>query len=115
MYSIDMREKIIEVYLEGEESLRSVAERFKVSFSFVYEIWTKYKQTGHVKPKQHPGKKSKITGENLKILEKAIEEKNDILQKELVAKYQEEVGIKVTQPTISRMLKKLKITRKKKL
>lgn len=114
MYSIDMREKIIEVYLAGEESLRSLAERFKVSFSFVYEIWTKYKQTGHVKPKKHPGKRPKITGENLKILEKALAENNDILQKELVAKYQAEAGITVTQATMSRTLKRLKITRKKK-
>lgn len=115
MYSVDLREKIIEVYLEGNESLRQIAKRFRVSFSFVYDIWTKYKQTGNVNPKEYKGKVPKIVGENIQILEKAIEGKNDILQKEILEIYKEKVGIIVSQSTISRTLKRLKITRKKKL
>jgi transposase len=114
MYSIDLREKIIEVYLEGNESLRNIAKRFRVSFSFVYDIWTKYKKTGNVTPKEYKGKEPKIIGENLEILKEMIANKKDILQKEIVEIYKEKVGIQVTQPTISRMLKKLKVTRKKK-
>lgn len=79
----------------------------------MYDIWTKYKHTGNINPKEYKGKVPKITGDNIKILEKAIEDKNDILQKEIVEIYKEKVGIEVTQPTISRILKKLKITRKK--
>lgn len=113
MYSIDLREKIIEAYLEGNESLRNIAKQFRVSFSFVYEIWTKYKQTGNVNPKEYKGKVPKIIGENIEILKQAIEQNNDILQKEIVEIYKEKVGIEVTEATISRTLKKLKITRKK--
>lgn len=114
MCSIDIREKIIEVYLEGEESLRSVAERFKVSFSFVYRIWTKYKETGDLSPLPHSGGKTyKITEEKFEEIIKEIGEETDLTQKEIAKICKEKLRVEVSQSTISRRLAQLNISRKK--
>lgn len=114
MLSIDLRKRIVETYLEGEESLRKIAERFKVSFSSVYRFWTKYKQSGNVEALPHTGGKTyKITEEQFEEIVEVLEVKNDLTQQELVQICEDKLGIKVSQPTISRRLAQLEISRKK--
>ncbi len=54
-YSIDLREKIVAAYKNKEGSMRRLAKRFKVSFSFIYSLLRQEKQTGDIAPKPHGG------------------------------------------------------------
>ena len=54
-YSIDLREKIVQAYEEGNTSVRKVASRFGVARSFVQKLLLMKKTKGHVKPKQQGG------------------------------------------------------------
>lgn len=54
-YSIDLREKIVLAYEQGDTSVRKVADRFGVAKSFVQKLISMNKTQGHVKPKQQGG------------------------------------------------------------
>lgn len=51
-YSIDLREKIVQPYEEGNTSVRKVAERFCVAKSFVQKLLLMKRIQGHVEPKK---------------------------------------------------------------
>ncbi len=51
-YSIDLRQKIIEVYEEEKLSIRKIAERFLVAKSFVQKLVKQFQKTGDIKPKR---------------------------------------------------------------
>lgn len=63
-------------------------------------------------PKKKPGRKSKINEEAKKLLLDYIKVNNTKTQSEM-SDYLQQVGLKVSQPTVSRLLKKENITRKK--
>lgn len=54
-YSIDFRQKIIEVYEQEKNSIRKLAERFRVAKSFVQKILKQYQETGDINPKRQGG------------------------------------------------------------
>ena len=54
-YSNDLRKKIIEAYQRKEGSLRKLAKRFSVSFSFVWRLVKRFRKSGSVAPKPHGG------------------------------------------------------------
>ena len=54
-YSNDLRKKIIEAYQKKEGSLRKLAKRFSVSFSFVWRLVKRFRKSGSVVPKPHGG------------------------------------------------------------
>ncbi|MGF1676372.1 MAG: transposase [Rivularia sp. (in: cyanobacteria)] len=54
-YSIDFREKIVQIYEEGNTSVRKVASRFGVTKSFVQKLLSMKKIQGHVEPKRQGG------------------------------------------------------------
>ena len=47
-YSIELREKIVKIYEQGDTSIRKVAARFDVSKGFVQKILKQKQTTGHV-------------------------------------------------------------------
>lgn len=54
-YSIDLREKIVKAYEQGDTSIRKVADRFGVAKSFVQKLLSMKKTQGHFKPRQQGG------------------------------------------------------------
>lgn len=54
-YSIDLREKIIKAYEQGDTSIRKVAARFDVSKAFVQRLLKQKKLQGHIQPKKQGG------------------------------------------------------------
>lgn len=56
----------------------------------------------------------KIPDEKLELLREWLTAKPDLLEEELIARYEQETGILVSQPTMSRALARLGFTRKKK-
>ena len=114
-YSTDIRTKIIETKNETNESIQQLAERFRVSYSFVNRLLRRYEATKSIEPLPHGGGKPPlIESEQLNIVEELVEEDNDATLQELSDRLEEKTGVKVSIPTMCRLVKKLKLTRKKK-
>jgi transposase len=114
-YSTDLRQKVIDAYKNGEGSLRVIAKRFSVSLNFVWSLWARYKQTGSVEPKPHGGGRAPtIDTKGLEVLRQLVHQHSDATLVELRERFVRKTNIEVSVSAISRALKKLNITRKKK-
>jgi NAD(P)-dependent dehydrogenase (short-subunit alcohol dehydrogenase family) len=115
-YSIDLRQKIVEVYNNQEGSQRQLAKRFRVSLSFVQSLLQRYRQVGTVEPKAHGGgNPPKLSPEQLDVVEQLVSEDNDATLKELCLLLQQRTQVKVSRATMGRLVLSLKLTRKKNL
>jgi transposase len=111
-YSQDLRKRIIATVERGEGSSRQVAKRFLVSLSFVTRLLHHYRTTGSFKPKPHGGGRPPALGPaQLKRLRALIKKKPDATLEEL----RQGLGVDCSTMAIVRALKRLKITRKKKV
>lgn len=54
-YSLDLRQKIIDVYEQEEISQRQLAKRFNVALSFVVKLLKQYRATGKITSKPFGG------------------------------------------------------------
>ncbi len=115
-YSIDFRQKIIEVYKQEKISIRNLAKRFCVAKSFVQKLLKQDQQTGDIKPKRQGGNAPpKVQSSDLVTLTEIIEAHNDATLEELCELLQAETGIKVSRATMGRISQNLNYTVKKKL
>ena len=113
-YSIDLREKIIKLHEGGKISQRQLAKQFDVALSFIEKLIKQYRQTGSVEPKKRIEQTpTKLNREQLKVLEKIVEEHNDATLDELSQMLREQTGVLISRVTVDRMLKKLNVTFKK--
>ena len=114
-YSIDLRKKIVDTYLDGNISQRKLAQRFQVAPSFVQKLLKQYRETGSLAPKKRRVQTpTKLNAEQLQVLANLVEQNNDATLEELKALLLDKTGVSIGRSTVDRMLKKLKITRKKK-
>lgn len=114
-YSLDLRQKIIEVYTKEKISGRQLSIRFKVALSFVQKLIKQYDNTGNIHPRPHGGgKKLKLTEEQLEVLGEIVSKNNDATLEELCKLLQERTGAKVSRATMGRMMQRLNFTFKKK-
>lgn len=104
-YSVDLREKALEFYYECN-NITKTCKTFKITRSTLYHWIKLHTETGNLEPKKRTEFKTKINYEELKEL---VKEKPDAFLRE----YAEHFG--VTTVAIFDALKKLKITRKKRL
>ena len=113
-YSNDFRQKILETNWKELESIQKTADRFGVSYSFVWKLLERYGEMGKVNPKPHGGgAKSKLDTQQLAVVAQLVEQDNDATLDELVTQLQETVKVKVSRATMGRVVQKLKLTRKK--
>ncbi len=113
-YSIDFRQKIIDVYEQGKTSIRNLGQRFCVATSFVQKILKQYKQTGDITPKRQGGNSPpKVQGEDLATLIEIIENNNDATLEELCELLEEQTGIRISRATMGRISQDLDYTVKK--
>jgi transposase len=114
-YPLEFRQKIIEVYQEEKISQAKLALRFRVALSFVEKIIKQWRETGDVSPKPHGGGNPlKLSAEQIILIGDWVKEKNDATLDELRKRLEKETQVVVSNSTISRVLKKLNLTRKKK-
>ena len=112
--STDLRKRIVEVYEEGQLSYAKVAERFRVSESSVKNFVKQWRETGTLEPKPAAnGKTFLIDAAGAEVLRGLLEGKTDLSQGELRDQLAGETGCVVSQPTLSRALQRLGLTRKK--
>lgn len=113
-YSVDFRQKIIQVYEREKISQRQLAQRFCVALSFIQKLLKQYRQTGEIAPKPFAGGvKLKLTSEQLVSLGELIEANNDATLEELTDLFQEKTGVRISRATMGRMTQRLTMTVKK--
>jgi transposase len=113
--SIDLRQRIIAAYDAKEGSQRQLAERFKVSLSFIRDLRRHYRETGTVQPKPHGGgATAKLGKEQLPIVEALVTAQPDALLEELCERFAEQTGVAVSGSTMQRAVCRLKLSVKKK-
>lgn len=114
-YSTDLRWKIVETKQKTQESNQQIAERFQVSYSFVRRLLKRYESTGSVEPSPHGGGKAQsLNSEQIDVVSQLVAEDNDATLQQLCARTEEKTGLKVSVPTMCRLLQRLELTRKKK-
>lgn len=113
-HSKDLRQKIIDAYMEGQGSIRQIALRFKVSRSFVQKLLKQYQQTGKVDPKPYRGGRSpKLNSEQINLVAELVKQNNNATLQELCDLVENQTGVRVSHSTMSRILRKLKSSQKK--
>lgn len=115
-YSLDLRQKIVDVYTQGNISQRQLAKRFRVTLSFIQKLLKQYRETGTIGPKirteQTP---TKLTSEQLELLQDFVKANNDATLNEIRAQLEEKAGVLISRSTVASMLQKLNLTLKKTL
>ena len=114
-YSVDFRQKILDVYHSEPISQRALANRFCVALSFVQKLIKQRRQKQDIAPQTHRcGAKLKLNSEQLLILTEIIEANNDATLEELRYLLYQKIGITISRATMGRMTQYLKMTFKKK-
>lgn len=113
-YSLDLRQKIVDAYAEGNLSQRQLAKQFRVALSFVEKLLKQHRETGSIAPKvrteQTP---TKLNSEQLSVLQQLVEANNDATLEELREQLRQKTGVLIGRSTVDRMVKKLNLTVKK--
>src|SRR3954447_26590428 len=111
-YSRDLRQRIVDTIQHGDGTIRQVAARFLVSFSFVNRLLRLYRSTGSVEPRPHSGgNPAVLTPEDLERLRALIRQRPDATLEEC----RTHLGTSCSLMTISRALSRLGLPRKKKI
>ena len=112
-YSTDLRQKILETKEKTNESIQQLADRFQVSYSFVNRLFKRYEATKSVEPLPHGGGKPPlINSQQLEIINQLVEADNDATLQQLCTRLEERTGVKVSVPTMCRLLQRLELNRK---
>jgi transposase len=110
--SQDLRQRILDTVARGEGSLRQIARRFLVNVSTVVRLLKRHRETGSAVPRPHAGGRQLALGpDDRERLRESIRQQPDATLDEL----RQRLGVDCSVMAISRALKKLKITRKKKV
>ncbi len=116
-YSEDLRNIIIEAWKNNIGTHQQIADQYSVSRSTITRLIRLYRETDSVisKPIYKERKPRKFDLKNADELKILIGQKPDIKLKEISAFYLKSFNIELSLSTISRQIRKLGFTRKKKL
>lgn len=115
---MDLRERVWAAFHGREGTEAQVAKRFGVSVSFVRDLVRRQRETGSVAAKPHSGGRRPIADENgLKVVAQVVAEHPDAtfeeLRQELARRRKGRSALFFSTGSLSRALKKLRLTRKK--
>jgi len=113
-YSTDLRQKIIETYENERISQRQLAQRFRVAPSFIVKLLRQYRETGDLAPKTSPGRPRELDEAQSAGGQALVEAHPDWTLDELRAEVAQQCGVTVSRATMCRVMKRLRMTRKKK-
>jgi transposase len=113
-YSQDLRLWMVQAYERREGSMRQLATRFAVNLSFVCELITRHRATGHVAPKPHGGGyPAQFQSAGLEVVWGLVQAEPDATLNALGTRLHTATQVTVSRPTMSRLLRKLNVPRKK--
>jgi transposase len=111
-YSADLRERVLDACEAAEAERAQIARRFRISEATLYGWWKQWKEEGRRKANPPAGgTKREIDAALLRAL---LDEKNDQTRAELARLYQEKTGRRIHPASVSKILRREGITRKKK-
>jgi transposase len=111
-YSEDLRKKIVEATERGTPNTE-VARAFGVGVSSVKRYVATAREGRSLAPKRRPGSKPKLDERARKLLEADLEERPAAILPERREFLERVAGIRVSDSTVSRMLRRLGWSRKK--
>jgi len=112
--SNDLRIRVLNAYLESDDSYETVAARFGVSVRFIRDLVKLHKETGSVEPRPHGGgAPARLSSEDLDALKRWVTAHPDWYVREFQERLETERGVKVSEPTVRRALERLGLPRKK--
>ena len=113
-YSLDLRQRLVTAYEQGQGSIAEVAESFSVSTAFVKKMLRQWRQTGDLSAKPHAGgKPPSLSPRQRQLLKRKVREQSDISLAELQQLLADDEALEVHLSTISRALSALGLPRKK--
>jgi transposase len=113
-YAIDLRQKILRAWERHLGSQRSIADIFGVSLAFVENVLRQYRATGDIVPKPHAGgQKPRLSAAAQAIVPRLMGANPDATLEELCTGVAAETGVRVSVPTMCRVLQRLGLPRKK--
>lgn len=113
-YSLDLRQRVVQAYEQGQGSISEIAARFGVCTAFVKKMLRQWRSTGDLAPRAHGGGKPKsLTERQRQLLKRKVREQNDISLAELQSFLGEKESVSVHASTISRALAGLGLPLKK--
>jgi transposase len=113
-YSIDLRQKILQAYERRLGSQRALAHLFGVSLAFVEKVLRQHRTTGTIAPKPHAGgPRPRLDETTHGRLRQWGHDEPDVSLHELWARLAAETGVRVSGPTMCRVLQRLGLPRKK--
>ena len=105
-YSLDLRQKIVDLYAVGNISQRKLAKHFGVAPSFVQKIINQYRDFGTIDPKIRTAQTPlKLNPEQLEILRQLVEDQPDATLGELQHRLQQKTDVLISISTVDRMLR----------
>ena len=114
-YSLDLRERVYRAYWQREGTVSQIAQTFEVSEGFIYKLRRQEQALGHVEPMPHRGGNPPVLKEEQEaLLCQWIREKPDSTLEELAELLVRHQKVKPGLSTLSRVLAKLGLARKKK-
>jgi transposase len=86
-YSIDLRQKIVQVYERRWGSQHALADVFRVSLSFVEKVLSRYHTTGELGPKLYTeGQKPRVDAAGQTLVRQMVHDAPDATLEELCAR-----------------------------
>jgi len=115
-YSIDLRQKILHAYERRLGSQRALAHVFGVSLSYIEKVLRRYRTTGELGPKPHAGgQKPRLDAAAQVLICQRVHAHPDATLEELCAYVANTTGVRVSLPTMCRLVQRLDLPRKKSL
>jgi transposase len=113
-YSMDLRQKILRACDQRLGSQRAIARLFGVSQSFVEKLLRLRRATGDIRPRPHAGGRRAICDATaLAYVRRLVQEHPDATLAELAAQLEAQHGLRVSVPTMGRIVLQLQLPRKK--
>jgi len=112
--SLDLRQRIVDAYLAGEGSQRTLAKRFHVGKNTVERLLNRFKKTGSLAPKPHGGGRQRIVKDTDRdLLVGWLDQQSDLTHEHMAKRFTQEQQRPIARSTMGLALQRLAITRKK--
>ena len=109
-FSIDLRERALAAYDANEGTQQQIADRFKVSVSWLRKVLRQRRQTGSIAPKPHGGGRTRVIDQQVaQRLRQAVAQTPDATLAELA----QTADVQASPSMVHRALKALGVSRKK--
>jgi transposase len=113
-YSLDLRQRVVRAYEQGQDSIAQLAARFGVGQTFVKKMLRQHREAGDLTPRPHGGgRRPSLSPKQRHLLRRKVEREQDISLAELQTYLRETVQVEAHVSTISRALSALDLPRKK--